>query len=454
MTFPFPLLAARLAGRLVLPDDAAAMALETAGYNTAVTHRPEAVVAARSAADVLAALRFANEHGLRVAVHATGHGTFSPVAGGLLITTRGLDRLVIDPIARTATIGAGVRWEAVIAAAAEHGLAPIAGSSGTVGVVGYLLGGGFGPLVRSHGVGSDHIVGFTVVTGGGELLEVDAVHHPELFWGLRGGKYGLGVVVTVRLRLIPLRTLYAGSLWFDTPHIASVLHQWIDWTHTADAQVTTSVALIRFPAFASIPEPLRGRYLLNLRFAYPGPAGEGRRLAAPLRAFAPVHLDELAVMYPADITRIHNDPSEPGPQWVRGQLLRTIARPFADAVLAELANATPFAMELRHLGAAAGRDVTEGSAVGGRAAAYAAAFIATDLSGDANVLRVLGDRLLDAVEPWAADETNINFTPVARSATHLASAWSPTTAARLAMLRSRHDPRGVLIAAVPCDRPD
>lgn len=447
MTPPFPLLAARLAGRLLLPSDTA-MARETAGFNTAVTHQPDAVVAARSAEDVLTAVRFANEHGLGVTVHATGHGTFSPVTGGLLITTRGLDHLVVEPRTRVAIIGAGVRWDAVIAAVASHGLVPIAGSSGTVGVVGYLLGGGFGPLVRSHGVSSDHVVGFTVVTGAGELIEADANHHPDLFWALRGGKSGLGVVVAVRLCLIVLRHLYAGSLWFDTPHIASVLRQWITWTHTADAQVTTSVAIIRFPAFASIPEPLRGRHLLNLRFAYPGTTSDGQRLAAPLRALAPVYLDDLAEMRAADITRIHNDPSEPGPQWVRGQLLRTINQPFADAVLAELTAATPFAMELRHLGAAASSDVAEGSAVGGRPAAYTVAFIASDHTGSENLLRPLSDRLLDTVEPWAATETNINFTPVARSAAHLASAWSPETTQRLVGLRQRYDPCGVLTSGV------
>ncbi len=433
-------------GEAALPGDHPAAMQACAGYNTAVRHAPVAVVRARDAHDVVTAVRYANQHGLRVTVHATGHGTFTPCSGGLLITTSQLDHLAIDPLTHIATIGAGVRWSAVIAAAAEHGLAPVGGSSGNVGVVGYLLGGGFGPLVRSHGAGSDHVLGFTVVTGAGDLIEADATHHSELFWALRGGKNGLGVVVTVRLRLIALRTLYAGSLWFDTPHIAAVLRQWIDWTHAAPTQVSTSVAIIRFPALNHLPPLLRGRHLLNLRFAYPGTISDGRHLAAPLRAFAPVHLDDLVEMPAADITRIHNDPCEPGPQWVRGQLLRTIDQSFANAVLAELMRATaaPFALELRHLGGAASSDVAEGSAVGGRPAAYAAAFIATDFTGGEILLRPISDRLLDTVEPWAAAETNINFTPVARSPAHLASAWSPASGQRLARVRQRYDPHGVL----------
>ncbi len=108
------------------------------------------------------------------------------------------------PSKRTAAIGAGTRWETVVAAASGYGLAPIAGSSTKVGAVGYLLGGGLGPLARSHGFSSDYLIELDVVTGEGELIEASAQHNPELFWALRGGKAGLGIVTEVRLRLVEL----------------------------------------------------------------------------------------------------------------------------------------------------------------------------------------------------------------------------------------------------------
>lgn len=419
------------------------------GYNTAVRHAPLALVRATCAADVVSTVRFAAANDLRVAVQATGHGTFSPVTGGLLLTTSGVDHLSIDPLTRIATIGAGVRWSAVITAAAKHGLAPVGGSSGSVGVVGYLLGGGLGPLARSHGFGSDHVLGFTVVTGTGELLEVDALRHPELFWALRGGKYGLGVVTSVRLRLIPLASFYGGSLWFDAPHSERALRGWITWTRTAHPLVSTSVAILRLPALDVLPVPLRGRQVLSLRFAYPGSADVGERLAAPLRALAPVHLDALGVMPAADIARIHSDPETPGPQWVRGQLLDAIDQRFATALLAEIGAGThsPFATEVRHLGNATRRDTVHASAVGGRPAAYAFGFAALDAQRDAAGLPTASDRLLDTIAPWACHETTINFTPVARSAAHHASAWSPATFARLATVRRQHDPHGLFSLA-------
>ena len=435
------LLVAELGDAVLLGDHPSAEAACT-GYNTAVRHAPLAVVCARETNDVVAAIRFANQHHLRITVHATGHGTFTSVTGGLLINTQRLDHLAIDPLTRIATIGAGVRWNAVVAAAARHGLAPIGGSSGSVGVIGYLLGGGLGPLARSHGFGSDQVVGFTVVTGAGDLVEADECHHAELFWALRGGKHGLGVVLALRLRLIALPTLYGGSLWFDAPHIERVLRGWIDWTRETDALVTTSVAILRLPFIDALPSPLRGRQVLSLRFAFPGNGTDGERLAAPLRALAPVHLDDLRVMPAADIARIHNDPEQPGPQWVRGQLLDRIDQRFASALIAEVGVGTqsPFAAEVRHLGNATRRDVVRGSAVGGRPAAYAFGFAALDAARDATHLPAVSDRLLDAIQPWACHETTINFTPVARSPAHLASAWSAATREHLAEVQRRYDP--------------
>lgn len=441
-------LADDIGAALLLPGDPAAVTV-CSGYNSAVRHAPLAVVHATCATEVVAAVRFAHQHRLRVAVHATGHGTFAPVTDGLLIATGRLDHLAIDPLTRIATVGAGVRWNAVIAAAAPHGLAPVGGSSGSVGVVGYLLGGGLGPLARSHGFGSDHVLGFTVVTGSGDLLEVDDLHHPDLFWALRGGKHGLGVVVEVRLRLIPLATLYGGSLWFDAPHSERALRGWIDWTRTAHPLITTSVAILRLPLSDALPVPLRGRHLLSLRFAYPGDEADGAHLAAPLRALAPVHLDDLRQMPTADIARIHNDPEEPGPQWVRGQLLDPIDQRFATALLNETGAGThsPFAVEVRHLGNATRRDLVHGSAVGGRPASYAFAFAALDAARDAAHLPAASDHLLDTIQPWACHETTINFTPVARSPEHLASMWSAAIHDRLATVRRRHDPQRMFARA-------
>jgi FAD/FMN-containing dehydrogenase len=442
-------LVGKVVGTLLAAEDPG-YAEEIAAFNRLIVHQPPVVVAVRSAADVVESVRVARARGLPVSVQGTGHGAHRPVTSGLLLSTRRLDRVEVDPAARTARIGAGVPWGAVIAAAAPHGLAPITGSSPGVGAVGYLLGGGLGPLARSHGFSSDYLLALTVVTGAGEPVEATATHHPELFWALRGGKTGLGIVTEARLRLVELPSLYAGSLFFEESHCEQALRTWVDWTATADAGVTTSIAIIRFPALEVVPPPLRGRTLLNLRFAYPGAIDAGEALAAPLRAAAPIYLDALGPLALADVARIHNDPTDPAPAWVHGFLLSHIDQAWASATLAQVGAGrdTPFiAVEVRHLGGATHIDVPEGSAVGGRPAGFTVGLVSRAVPLFQTVVPAAADRLVGAMRPWLSPETNINFTPEPRSSPPLALPWSAATLARLQEARRRYDPDGILAAS-------
>jgi hypothetical protein len=437
----------RIGGPVLVPADPD-FATEVAGQNTAIVQAPDVVVGAESADDVVAAVRVAREHGFRIHVQATGHGAVEPITDGVLIMTRRLDGVLIDAVTGVATIGAGSRWAPVVAAAAERGLAAITGSAATVGVVGYLLGGGVGPLARSHGFSSDYVTGFSVVTGQGDLIEVDADRQPDLFWALRGGKKGLGVVVQVRVRLVELTTLYGGSLFFAEADIETALRAWVDWTRGADPRVTTSVALIDFPPFDGVPEPMRGRRLLNVRFGYPGSSEDGARLAAPLRTAAPVYLDFLGELPASQAARIHNDPPMPGPSWVSGMLLTPIDQGFVGALLAHVGAGTPSpfrVVEVRHIGSATRHDVAGGSAVSGRGVDYSLVLIAAD-PGAFGAAVAAAQAIAADVAPWISTETNPNYPaaielPVAADGP---SAESTARAERLARVRHQYDPDAIL----------
>ncbi|WP_324275409.1 FAD-binding protein [Blastococcus brunescens] len=127
------------------------MAAEVATWNVAVQHTPAVAVGATCAADVVAAVTWAVAHDLRVAVQATGHGPVRNAAGSLMITTRRMQGVQIDPERRTARVEAGTKWVRVLEAAAEFGLTGLCGSSSDVGVVGYTLGGGMGSSGGSTG---------------------------------------------------------------------------------------------------------------------------------------------------------------------------------------------------------------------------------------------------------------------------------------------------------------
>ncbi|MCU1599153.1 MAG: mcrA [Glaciihabitans sp.] len=436
----------RVTGPVLTPDDEG-FAEEVAPWMQNFTHRPRVAVGAASPNDVAEAVKFAVANGLAVRIQSTGHGSQELIADGVLILTRRLDGISIDPTTRVATIGAGVKWGAVVAKAAQLGLAPIVGSSPTVGTIGFLLGGGLGPLARSHGFASDYVRDFEVVTADGQLISANRGTNPDLFWALRGGKGGFGVVTSVRVELVELPTLYGGSLTYDAPDIATAFRAWIDYTATADPSVSTSAAILRMPDLPFIPEPIRGRTLLTIRFAYPGDAATGERLASPLRAAAPVYLDDLDEMPAGEIARIHNDPTEPVTGWTLGRMLASADSGLATVLLDHVGNGEPapfVAVELRHLGEATREDVAGGSAVGGRSAQFT-----LNLVGVPNpalfdtVLPRASEAIITALTPWLAPETTVNFVERFATQEKFEASWPPATFARLAAVRAKYDPDGV-----------
>ena len=277
--------------------------------------------------------------GLPVGVKGAGHGTTADPTAPVLISTRRLDAVAVDPRARTARVGAGATWAQVVAAAAPHGLRALCASSTAVGVAGYTLGGGMGPLGRRHGFAADHVRRLRLVTADGRPHEIDADRAPELFWALRGaGARGFGVVTELEFALFPIARLYGGGLFLPGAAAAELLHPWRQWAPTLPDEAGTSVALLRpARADAALPRaaaradggppafhrrrrraPRRGR-------GAPRPAARGRRTAARRRPRAPAHRRST----PCTASRPHPTPVHDG-----GAALRELPAEAVDALLA------------------------------------------------------------------------------------------------------------------------
>jgi FAD/FMN-containing dehydrogenase len=358
------------------------------------------------------------------------------------VNTSRLSNVHVD--GRIAHIEAGCRWAEVVAAAAEHGLAPITGASDAVGCIGYTLGGGLGPLARTYGFSSDWARGFRVVTGTGEVVTANAEENADLFWALRGGKGGLGLVVSMDFELVELTSLYGGSLFFPADDIASVFTTWVEWTKTVPETVNSSVAILRLPPIDAIPEPLRGRTTLSLRYAFVGDPAEGERLLRPIRDAGTAVIDGVGEMPASDIALIHNDPKGPLPAWDRGMLLSDVDADFAAALL-EVAGPDQqlplVAVELRHLGGATHRDVPEGSAVGGRGGAYTLVLIGVPDPGlFEKVLPGAVDGVLGPLAQWISAEHTVNFAGAFDLPGSYEGSWPADTFARLTEVRAAHDP--------------
>ncbi|WP_327404079.1 FAD-binding oxidoreductase [Streptomyces sp. NBC_01288] len=286
---------------------------ELAGFQTGFTQRPAVIHGARSADDVLAAVRYAAAENLPVGVQATGHGLPGGSEGGVLITTKRMDGVSIAPSARTVRVQAGVRWGQVVAAAEPHGLAPLNGSAPSVGAVSYTLSGGLGILAREFGYAADHVRSLDVVTADGRLRRVTRESEPDLYWALLGAGHAFGVVTELEIGLAPVRRLYGGSLAFDGREVdpTALLRAYEEWTRTVPDELTSSFAAVPYPDIPALPPHLRGRYVLSVRVAYTGTGDEGAQLVAPLREFGPVLADSLREMPYSESHTIHSDPPAP-----------------------------------------------------------------------------------------------------------------------------------------------
>ena len=217
---------------LVLPDseeyDSARIA-----WNLHADQRPAAVCVARTVEDVQAVVRFAREQGLRVAPQATGHmGAVLPSLERTVLLKLALHdgQVEVEPEARVARVRAGAVWDDVVAAVTPHGLAAMHGSSPSVGVIGYLLGGGLSFYGRKHGLAANHVRAFEVVTADGSWRWVDEEHDPELFFALRGGGGGYAIVTAVEIGLLPYAEVNGGAMFFPAQHAFALLRTWRDWT--------------------------------------------------------------------------------------------------------------------------------------------------------------------------------------------------------------------------------
>lgn len=436
-------LADRVRGPVLTPGQPG-YAEELAGFNLLSEQRPAVVVGATGAADVRAAVRSAASAGMAVGVQATGHGQVRSADGQMVITTGRMQGVRIDPARRTVRIGAGVRWEQVIHEAAGFGLAPLNGSSPLVGAVGFTLGGGLGVLGRTFGYAADHVQALDLVTADGALVEVTEHAEPDLFWALRGGKGNFGVVTSMEIALMEVPRLYGGTLIYDGALAGRVAQAWLEWTASAPREVTSSLALIRYPDAIGLPPQLRGRFRVAIRIAYVGTAAEGKQLVAPLRSVAPRVLDSVRDMPYAEVASIYADPTEPYSFHERTAMLRALDEDAVDRML-ELAGPAAGCqvdlVELRHLGGALAEPPRVPSAVRQRDAAYCLFLCASGGQDAAGLSQA--DRLLARMAPWATGGRYLNFLDSSADDAQIASAYDTAAYERLARLKAVHDPGNV-----------
>ncbi len=408
----------RFGGPIHVPDDETYDA-QRAALNPAFDSRPAIVAEATSPTDIRAALAAARNHDLPFAVQATGHGTFVPSDGGVLVKTGRMAQVLVDPDRRIARAGPGARWSDVIAAAAPFGLAPLSGSSPSVGVAGYTLGGGVGWLARGYGFAADSLLRVDVVTADGRHLTASRGVHADLFWALRGGSGNFGVVTAMEFRLHPVAEAYGGVAYFPFDRAAETLAYYRDWAPTQPNELSTTVVLMQ-----NAPRPDIKGPVLAIRGFYVGSPEDGARALRPLqRVVGQALVDEFRPMTYPDAATIGG--TAPRNLELYDDLPGGLVDTVVDAVGGE--QPTISAVEVRHWGGAMADAGPDAGPVGHRDTPFSFTI----------------DGSTDAAAPLADYATGGSFLNWLHDTSRTADAYTPSDYARLREIKRAYDPDNV-----------
>jgi len=275
-----------LRGRLVRPGDDGYDAARKV-WNGMINRQPALIARCAGPADIIAAVRFAREHGLLVSVKGGGHNiTGNAVCeGGLMIDLSPMKSVRVDPVGSTARAEAGLTWGEYNRETQAFGLASTGGVVSTTGIAGLTLGGGLGWLHGKHGLSCDNLLSADIVTANGRLLTASADQHPDLFWGLRGGGGNFGVVTSFEYKLHPVESVLAGMVIHPMAKAREMLRFYREFCRSCPDEMVAAAALMTSPD---------GDPVAVIVAAYIGDLAAGEKATAALRKFGPPLADTIA----------------------------------------------------------------------------------------------------------------------------------------------------------------
>jgi FAD/FMN-containing dehydrogenase len=275
-------------GEVIPPGDTA---YETARriWNANIDKHPGIIARATGVADVIAAVDFARENDLLVAVRGGGHnvGGRALCDGGVVIDLSRMKGIHVDAKNRRARVQGGATLGDVDRETHVFGLAVPLGIVSNTGVAGLTLGGGVGWLVRKHGFTCDNVVSFELVGADGKPVVASAMEHEDLFWALRGGGGNFGVVTSFEYRAHPVGTVLGGMVVHPRDRATEVLRFYRDFAESSPDEATTYAALLSTPD---------GTPAVAVVVCYCGELPEGDRVLKPVRTFGTPLLDAVQPM--------------------------------------------------------------------------------------------------------------------------------------------------------------
>jgi len=418
-------------------------------WNGAVDRRPRLIARCSGSADVAAAVRFARDHDLEIAVRGGGHN----VAGtavcdeGIVIDLSMMRAVSVDATRRTAAVHGGALWGDVDHETQAHGLATAGGIVGHTGVAGLTLGGGLGWLMRKHGLTVDNLLAADVVTAEGSIIRASADEHPDLFWALRGGGGNFGVVTSFRFALHPVGpTVMAGPVFWAADDTIDVLRFYRDFVAGAPDELGTVVRLGTVPPFPAIPEDFHWRPAIAVASCYAGDVEEGERAVRDLRRFGTPLVD---LVEPKPYVAHQGAIDETVPHGWHYYWKATNLTGLSNAVISVVADHAYTASSPRsyavmfHMGGAVSRILHDATAYAGRDVAHniviEGVWLPEESGQHATAETAWARGFLDALEPHR-EGVYVNFLDSDDDTSRVREAYGDRIYRRLAGVKAKYDP--------------
>jgi FAD/FMN-containing dehydrogenase len=429
-------------------DDARAL------WNGMIDRRPAVIARCTTAADVVDAVNHARENGLRATALGGGHGVAGNALndGGLVVDLSAMKAIEVDAAAKTARAGPGVTLGELDAATQAHGLATPLGVVSQTGIAGLTVGGGIGWLRRKHGLAADNVLSFEVVTADGRLVMASESENSDLFWGLRGGGAGLGVVTAFEYRLHELgpEVMFAFVL-YPGERAAEILRFQEEYMVDAPDEVSPLAFLGRVPHADDFPEESHGKPYIAVLGLYAGGVAEGERALAPLRELGDPIADFSSPMPYAEVQTVLDADYPDGwfYYWKSANL-----DALDDAAIARLTGRAAEApshhstIDVWYHGGAMGRVDPEATAFGSRPLYLIGVEANWEERAGADVNIAWARATVDDLSPFSSGGAYLNFPGLFEEGEELLRAsHGDRNYERLAALRQKYDPTGLFAAS-------
>jgi FAD/FMN-containing dehydrogenase len=379
-------------------------------HNGIHDRHPAVIVRASSTTDAVAAVNYARDAGLDLAVRGGGHSApgFGTCDGGVVLDLSLINNVFVDRVKKTARTGGGATWGDFNHATHAFGLATTGGIISTTGVSGLTLGGGVGYLARGCGLSCDNLVSAEVVTADGRILVASEHENEDLLWALQGGGGNFGVVTSMELALHDVGTIYGGPMLYEVEDAPAVMRAYDEYIQEAPEQLGAFFGWQMAPPLPFIPEDRHGDMFCVMVTCWSGRPEQGEQAIKPFRDAAEVKAEHVGAMpYPALNSAFDGLFYKGMRQYWKADFVRDLPD---EAIAAHVQHGPPTpsltsAMHLYSINGAAARVGPEETAFGHRDARYVmviGAFYDTPAE-DEGAIRWARD-YYDAVHPYAGTE--------------------------------------------------